>query len=274
MGRGRTVRPARSRRRPGDVRHLRAPEQLPGGKFLRVGQARAATIHANSGSEHALGARVGVRPAPIATVAAASKLRPVVDEGRNSTLPTIGARFDDVSAPGLSRGGTFARTVRSPISITANQKTRGAADGTGSRPAALSSSRLLHVRPYRRRFASVREHSRRAPGTRCSMFVSTTDTAAGARVPFIHADARRTRSLRGFATTGFAARTRFHADEYRFRSMVWFRCSAVIRRRQGGLAPGGAQFQKPRGRVRGGISASTRTTGPSCELTQGRQPRR
>src|SRR5688572_17743266 len=77
--------------------------------FFGVGPDALRDDHSNFQLSNTLaGARVGLKPARIATVGGGVEyMRPEVGRGRNEALPTIGDRFDDSSAPGLSGTRTF-----------------------------------------------------------------------------------------------------------------------------------------------------------------------
>ena len=99
------------------------------------------SLELSSSRTRMVGARVGVKPAPIATFGGGVEYHAARswDAGRNRALPSIDERFDDTSHPDCrARATSFAR-ARFSTSTTGNRRTPGRAAGTGSRPAASPS---------------------------------------------------------------------------------------------------------------------------------------
>jgi hypothetical protein len=189
--------------------------------FFGVGPRARRDDHANFRFRETLvGARVGVKPVPITTFGGGIEyLRPLVDAGRNSALPAIGARFDDTTAPGLSGAATFART--SAFLDIDYRKPRNARRGGWYRVEASRFNEQSDAFTFNRLDADLRQYAsilaeRRVLAVR--LFVSTSDPAAGARVPFYFMPSLGGHdSLRGFRDYRFRGP---HAiltqTEYRF----------------------------------------------------------
>jgi hypothetical protein len=177
-----------------------------------------------------IGARVGVKPAPVATFGGGLEyLRPVVDRGRNNAVPTIGERFDDTSAPGLSGAVNFART--SAFLDIDYRKPRNARRGGWYRLEASRFDAQSDAFTFSRFDADLRQYAsilaeRRVLAVR--LFVSTSEPASGGRVPFYFMPSLGGHdSLRGFRDYRFRGP---HAiltqTEYRFE--VWSGLDAAL----------------------------------------------
>jgi len=199
--------------------------------FFGIGPQALRSDHSNYRFRNTLvGARGAVKPAPIATFGGGLEyLRPEVDTGRNKRLPTIGERFDDTSAPGLADATTFIRTsafldidYRQPRNARRGGWYRLEASRYGEQSDAFTFSRFdADLRQY----ASILAE-RRVLAVR--LFVSTSEPAAGARVPFYFMPSLGGHdSLRGFRDYRFRGP---HAiltqTEYRFE--VWSGLDAAL----------------------------------------------
>ena len=177
-----------------------------------------------------LGGRVGVKPVSQLTVGGGLEYsRPEVGPGRNKTVPTTEALFDDRSAPGLFSTSTFLRTsaffdfdYRKPKYARRGGWYRLDVSRFGDRADAFTFNRVdLDLRQY----ASVLSE-RRVLAFR--LFASTSDPAAGARVPFyLMPSLGGHDSLRGFRDYRFRGP---HAiltqTEYRFE--IWSGLDAAL----------------------------------------------
>jgi hypothetical protein len=176
------------------------------------------------------GARVGVKPAAFATFGGGVEyLRPTVTAGRNRNLPSIDAVFDAGTAPGISRSARFTRTstfldidYRQPLNARRGGWYRFEASRYAEQSEAFTFNRYdADLRQY----ASILAE-RRVLAVR--LFVSTSDPAAGARVPFYFMPTLGGHdSLRGFRDYRFRGP---HAiltqTEYRFE--VWSALDAAL----------------------------------------------
>jgi Omp85 superfamily domain len=155
--------------------------------FFGVGPGALRGDHANFQFENTLfGARAGLKPTRIATFGGGVEyMRPEVGRGRNDALPTITDRFDDLSAPGLSGAHTFLR-ASAYLDVDYRQPKHARRGGLYR----LEASRVADASgafTFRRFDADLRQYAsilaeRRVLAVR--LFVSTSDPAAGARVPF------------------------------------------------------------------------------------------
>jgi hypothetical protein len=189
--------------------------------YFGIGPEARRDDHANFRFTNTIvGARVGVKPAPIVNFGGGIEyLRPVVGTGQNKALPTIGAQFDETSAPGLSRGGRFART-NAFLDID-YRKPKNARRGGWYRLEASRFDEQSDAFSFNRFDADLRQYAsvlaeRRVLAVR--LFLSTSDPAAGARVPFYFMPSLGGHdSLRGFRDYRFRGP---HAiltqTEYRF----------------------------------------------------------
>jgi hypothetical protein len=177
-----------------------------------------------------VGARVGVKPAPIATFGGGLEYqRPVVGTGRNKRLPTIGERFDDTSAPGLFDPHNFVRT--SAFLAIDYRQPKNARKGGWYRLEASHYDEQTDRFTFNRFDADLRQYAsilaeRRVLAVR--FFVSTSDPASGARVPFyLMPSLGGHDSLRGFRDYRFRGP---HAiltqTEYRFE--IWSGLDAAL----------------------------------------------
>jgi len=165
------------------ARHHTYPQE----DFFGVGPGALRDDHSNFQLSNTLaGARIGLKPARIATVGGGVEyMRPEVGRGRNDALPTIGNRFDDSSAPGLSGTRTFVRTSAF-LDVDYRQPKHARRGGLYR----LEASRVVEdsgAFTFRRFDADLRQYAsilaeRRVLAVR--LFVSTSEPAAGARVPF------------------------------------------------------------------------------------------
>ena len=177
-----------------------------------------------------VGARVGVKAAPIATFGGGLEYaRPIVDRGRNKSLPTIGTRFDDTSAPGLSGATTFVRT--SGFLDIDYREPRNARRGGWYRLDASRYSEQSEAFTFSRFDADLRQYAsilaeRRVLAVR--LFVSTSDPAPGARVPFYYMPSLGGHdSLRGFRDYRFRGPHAILTNtEYRFE--IWSGLDAAL----------------------------------------------
>ena len=159
----------------------------PQENFFGVGPQALRSDHSNFLFTNTLvGARVGVKPAPIATFGGGVEyMRPEVGRGRNSALPTITDRFDDASAPGLLGARNFVRT--STFLDIDYRQPKNARRGGWYRLEASHFAEESDAFTFNRFDADLRQYAsilaeRRVLAVR--LFVSTSDPAAGARVPF------------------------------------------------------------------------------------------
>ena len=155
--------------------------------FFGVGPESRRSEHVSFRLENTLvGARVGVKPAKVATIGGGVEyIRSDLGAGGNGRLPTIGALFDDASAPGLARGGRFVRTSAF-VDIDYRQP-KNARRGGLYRFEASRFADEADAFSFRRFDADVRQYvsflsERRVLAVR--LFASTSDPATGARVPF------------------------------------------------------------------------------------------
>ena len=133
-----------------------------------------------------VGGRAGLKPVRFLTVGGGLEYsRPELGPGRDTTVPTIDALFDDASAPGLSSRRHFLRTsafldvdYRQPRNARRGGWYRLDVSHFGEDSDAFTFNRVdLDLRQY----ASILSE-RRVLAFR--LFASTSDPASGARVPF------------------------------------------------------------------------------------------
>lgn len=199
--------------------------------YFGIGPDANRDNHANYRFRNTLvGARLGVKPASSATFGGGVEfLQPTVDAGRNKRLPSIDARFDITTAPGISRSDNYVRTsafldidYRQPLNARRGGWYRFEASRYREEFDAFTFNRFdADLRQY----ASILAE-RRVLAVR--LFVSTSDPAAGARVPFYFMPTLGGHdSLRGFRDYRFRGP---HAiltqTEYRFE--VWSALDAAL----------------------------------------------
>ncbi len=206
-------------------------QRYPQEDFFGVGPNALRSDHTSFRiSNTIVGGHVGVRAARGLTVGGRLEhLRPRVGRGRNASVPTTQELFDDVTAPGLSTDVNFLRAstfldfdYRQPKNARRGGWYRVEASRVGERTDAFTFNRLdIDLRQY----ASVLAE-RRVLAVR--LFVSMSDPATGARVPFhLMPSLGGHDSLRGFRDYRFRGP---HAiltqTEYRFE--VWSGLDAAL----------------------------------------------
>jgi len=135
-----------------------------------------------------VGGRVGVKPARAVTVGGRVEYsRPDIEPGRNKTVPTIDALFDDQSAPGLFASPTLLQTgafldvdYRRPKNARRGGWYRIEASHFADSDEAFTFNRFD---ADLRQFVSIMAE-RRVLAVR--LFASTSEPAKGARVPFLN----------------------------------------------------------------------------------------
>ncbi len=133
-----------------------------------------------------VGGRVGIKPSPVVAFGGGVEYsRPVLGPGRNSRIPSIEALFDETSAPGLFGAENFLRT--SAFLHVDYRQPRNARRGGWYRIDASHVADASDAHTFNRVDVDLRQYAsilaeRRVFAVR--LFVSTSDPASGARVPF------------------------------------------------------------------------------------------
>ena len=231
-GRSRAASTCRSRRRPAVARHLRAPPELPAGGLLRHRPRLDRDDHYElSISEHHGRGRVGVKPAPIADGRRRRRVFPAPNWIRAEQESSLNRRlFDDTSRHrDLFDTRNFLRPYR--VLEFDYRQPKNARRGGWYRIEASHFDEPTDAFTFNRFDADLRQFAsilaeRRVLAVR--LFVSTSDPASGARVPFYlmpHLGGHD--SLRGFRDYRFRGP---HAiltqTEYRFE--IWSGLDAAL----------------------------------------------
>jgi hypothetical protein len=206
-------------------------QNYPQEDFFGVGPGARRDDHTSFQlSNTIVGGRASVKPAPVMTIGGGLEYsRPDVGRGTNAAVPTIGERFDDTTAPGLSGARTFLRSsafldvdYRQPKNARRGGWYRLETSRVGESSDAFTFHRVdLDLRQY----ASILAE-RRVLAVR--LFASTSDPVGSARVPFYMMPSLGGHdSLRGFRDYRFRGP---HAiltqTEYRFE--VWSGLDAAL----------------------------------------------
>jgi outer membrane protein assembly factor BamA len=162
-------------------------QDYPQEAFFGVGPDARRDDHTNFRIENTIvGGRVGVKPVPALTFGAGLEYsRPVLGPGKSTVLPTIGTRFDDATAPGLFGALNYLRT--SAFLNFDYRQPKNARRGGWYRLEASRFGEGSDAYTFRRFDVDLRQYAsvlaeRRVFAVR--LFASTSDPAAGARVPF------------------------------------------------------------------------------------------
>jgi outer membrane protein assembly factor BamA len=162
-------------------------QDYPQEAYFGFGPAARRGDHTNYQLENTLvGGRVGIKPVPVVTFGGGLEyMKPVLGPGRSSRIPSIDTIFDDTTAPGLFGEDNFLRSSAF-LDVDYRQPKNARRGGwyrvEASRYADASDAHTFNrIDIDLRQFASILAE-RRVVAVR--LFLSTSDPASGARVPF------------------------------------------------------------------------------------------
>jgi hypothetical protein len=206
-------------------------QNYPQEDFFGVGPDARRENHTSFQMENTIvGGRASVKPTRVLTIGGGLEYSsPDVGPGKNAAVPTIAARFDDTTAPGLSGARDFLRT--SAFLEVDYRQPKNARRGGWYRLEASRAGESSDAYTFRRVDLDLRQYAsilaeRRVLAVR--LFASTSDPIAGARVPFyLMPSLGGHDSLRGFRDYRFRGP---HAiltqTEYRFE--IWSGLDAAL----------------------------------------------